>query len=146
MWHEGLSGAERWAQVNAMIYGLTNEHGNICYVGQTCHAVPRFRLHTRSNHKFTVSGMALLAQAQYQEEANRLERKWIAFLGIDNLFNVRKGGAYKRKDPRSLKRQFGVRLEPELLALCEAHAARAGIGFSEWARHIMRRECDLTEK
>ncbi len=68
------------------IYGLTDEHGQIRYVGQTSRPHERYKEH-KSAGKIPVHGMAILASAEEGKPASRAEQDWIEFFGIDNLFN-----------------------------------------------------------
>jgi len=67
------------------VYGLTDEHGQIRYVGQTGNPRQRFLQHRSSQKTFTVVGMAKLAEMQEWNEDE--ESKWIAFFGLENLVN-----------------------------------------------------------
>jgi len=75
------------------IYGLTDEHGLIRYVGQTCNLRSRFQDHAkRRDLPFSVSGMAILTVTKDRAEANEAEKAWVAFFGQDNLCNNTEGG------------------------------------------------------
>jgi predicted GIY-YIG superfamily endonuclease len=103
---EGAQGARRnisvaeWGVMNTQrvtVYGLTNEHGQICYVGQTRKVVARFNAHRSERRDFQVSGLVVLAGQLEWSAANREEEKWIALFGKDNLFNRRDGGFCNRR-------------------------------------------------
>ena len=75
------------------VYGLTDEHGLIRYVGQTCNLQSRFQAHAKNGSlPFSVSGMAILRVARDRHEANEAEKEWVAFFGRDNLCNNTDGG------------------------------------------------------
>lgn len=74
------------------VYGLTNEHGQIMYVGQTNNTRSRFTTHCARIDEFFVAGMAHLSVSSTRRAANRLEKRWIGFFGIENLYNTRTGG------------------------------------------------------
>jgi hypothetical protein len=69
------------------VYGLTDEHGQIRYVGQTGNPSERFRVHEKTWHDFKVEGLAVLSVEDTDEKANAKERKWITYFGLDNLHN-----------------------------------------------------------
>lgn len=73
------------------VYGLTDEHGQIRYVGQTANPTERFKSHLAFAHAFQVSGFATLAEMESDSDACEAERKWIAFFGRDNLHNRNDG-------------------------------------------------------
>jgi hypothetical protein len=68
------------------VYGITDEFGQIRYVGQTSRPHERYKEHRRAG-KIPVHGMAILASAKEGVPASRAEQDWIEFFGIDNLFN-----------------------------------------------------------
>jgi hypothetical protein len=124
------------------VYGLTNEFGQICYVGQTRHLEARFRAHLKYGHPFIVAGLAVLAIKTSLNLANRWEQKWIAFFGLENLFNGNKGGGCRLK-PKFKSVMRLVRFDEELSARCDAVCAANEQTFSEWVRGLMRAEVGL---
>ncbi|MDH5667839.1 MAG: GIY-YIG nuclease family protein [Nitrospira sp.] len=75
------------------VYGLTDEHGLIRYVGLTRNLHNRFLSHVSSRKlPFQVSGMAILATSTDLWEANDHEQQWIEFFGADSLCNRLIGG------------------------------------------------------
>lgn len=75
-----------------VIYGLSNEFGQILYIGKSRVPIRRYREHLKLGHPFTVAGLALLEIVPDGGNANVAERKWIKFFGRDNLFNRTNGG------------------------------------------------------
>ncbi len=73
------------------VYGLTDEHGQIRYVGQTQNLKQRFANHRSSQKSFEVAGMAVLSRRDYFEEACAEEVRWIEFFGLSNLANISPG-------------------------------------------------------
>lgn len=74
------------------VYGLTNECGQICYVGITSNPHERFHAHSNGDWEFSVTGLAVLARTRSLQEARQLERQWIEFFGFENLHNGNGGG------------------------------------------------------
>ena len=83
------------------IYGLTDEHGQIRYVGVTNDPAVRFKWHTWNKYgkDFNIAGMAVLSRVVDEDRvtAQREEQRWIDYFGMDNLFNVRT--ACQKPDP-----------------------------------------------
>lgn len=77
-----------------IIYGLTNEHGLVCYVGQTTNCERRFMEHVARPPARNVSivGLAILAAVSSRDEANQCESRWIQFFGRHSLLNKDNGG------------------------------------------------------
>lgn len=82
--------------MSILIYGLTDEHGQIRYVGQTIRPEAWFLQHAKIDYPFVVMGMAHLGWAATDFLASILERKWIAFFGLENLHNRNEGGRFFR--------------------------------------------------
>lgn len=75
------------------IYGLTDECGNICYVGKTVNMRSRFKSHLRRQDSFNVTGMARLQLIKIGDDVDAEEKRWIRFFGRENLFNKTDGGS-----------------------------------------------------
>ena len=71
------------------VYGLTDEHGQIRYVGSTKNPSLRFNQHRsgKCGVLFNVHGLAVLARANTGDLAVQHERSWVDYFGMDNLFN-----------------------------------------------------------
>ena len=71
------------------VYGLTDEHGQIRYVGSTKNPSLRFNQHSsgKCGVLFNVHGLAVLARANTGDLAVQHERSWVDYFGMDNLFN-----------------------------------------------------------
>ena len=93
------------------IYGLTDEHGQIRYIGQTISPASRFRSHCDSREDFFPVGFAPLETQTTNADACNAERKWIEFFGLDNLCNTHGGSeSINRKSPEGSISQIVVRL------------------------------------
>ena len=76
------------------VYGITDQHGQIRYVGMTGNPKQRFARHRSTQKSFEVCGMAILAVKDEWDEDE--EAKWIDFFGMENLVNATDGR--RRKD------------------------------------------------
>lgn len=81
------------------VYGLTDEHGQIKYVGQTRRPEVRFRQHVSGKLKsfFRICGLAVLERVVDVKRAYWREQAWIDFFGMDNLFNKAPASAWSEE-------------------------------------------------
>ena len=72
------------------VYGLTDEHGQIRYVGATERPAARFKQHLkgRCGSLFSIHGMAVLSKVDTEMLSSHEEQAWINYFGMDNLFNI----------------------------------------------------------
>lgn len=106
------------------IYGLTDEFGQIRYVGQTGDAVARYKSHKYGKWNFTPSGFAVLERVTSRKDANSSETKWIQFFGKDNLHNRSVKGAVSPR--RKNLKAFLAMLTPQHDAFLRQMAAKHG--------------------
>lgn len=79
------------------LYGLINERGALCYIGQSTRPEKRLSDHKEQRTDCVVKSMVVLGFAESQEEANHKERALIALHGpVGGLLNKTKGGSGER--------------------------------------------------
>jgi len=75
------------------IYGLTDQFGQIRYIGQSERLSARYKEHKKRFKDHGIVGMAILETLSIGADPDLAEIKWIAFFGRDNLLNQTNGGS-----------------------------------------------------
>ena len=117
------------------IYGLTNEHGQIFYIGKAMSLVNRYSAHLKASWPFRLCGLAILEHVAVGQDDNAAERKWIKFFGRDVLCNKTNGGngawAYPPSQITIAKRSSALR---QTFALPAIKQKLIDAGKLRWAR------------
>jgi len=74
-------------QVQHVIYGLTNDLGQVLYVGRSYHPYQRYQEHVAAGHIVGIAGLAFLETIPVGGNAYEAELKWMNFFKMENLHN-----------------------------------------------------------